>query len=262
MFRFALISALVAVSLAGCGGSGSKAKLTESQKQEFASTLESAGRSQKVAENAQRNSSAPRTLVVVPSPSAEEQMAAKLNGSCDFETIVPKGFDGGTVGFPTGPQQQGIAVNGPRCPIQFKFLVTTTLSQTSMSLAMDLAYSVADGGYKALNDIFGMTLKGEFNANKTSGEGEFKGTMSSHKHGEIPFGMQMSGTENKIEIIYTWDLPSIPVEIKVVQNKGSQDPEIAMNGERMTVKQFQELIAKGGGAFTKMTEGAHSPQAE
>lgn len=258
MKRVLVTGVIAMLTVVGCGGP--KNKLTDEQKKNFADIMESTGRSQQVAKQAQRNSPS-QALQRSTSLPPDQQMLAKLRaGQCRYQVTTPKKFDEGGA-FTSGPIEQGFSVEGDGCPIQLSFAVKSELTQTDFTVNLDMSYSVNDDEYKKLNDVYAFRLKGEAKADRSGGRGDFSGAIGSQKYGDVPMVIKLSGDKDQMEWIYSFDVPNMPVEIRVVQKAGGA-LEITRNGETLTKAEFQALMNKGGDAFAPVTPEAGSRQAE
>jgi len=268
MQKFVIFTVAALFMVAGCGGS--KTKLTSEQKAEFADTLESAGRAQKVGktgaqtsgrfsaiEGSTRSSSSQKDI--------EAQMYSKLQSAdCDFKFSEPQSFDAGSSPMSALNQKMEWSVEGNSCPLVMNFSFTTTTSgQTEndfkMKMAMDMNFTISDEELKKLNDVYAMTLKGEITADKNGANGSFDGKIKSVTHGDIPVSMKISGSKDSAEVSYNVDMPKYSVEMKMTVSKDGK-PEYTLNGEKMTEQEFQDLMSKGGEGFTAAQQGGTKKQ--
>lgn len=232
--------------LVSCGG---PKKLTDGQRDEFASTLESAGRAQRSASSlkssGRSNQATNHVFNSNGSDPIEAEMANKLK-TCDATFYEPQSGQAMAPSDPfSQPMKMGFEIKGGNCPVSFTFV--TAIAATGMS--MNLAYEVLNPDFKKLNDVYGMTLNGEIKASESGASGGFKGKLMSQKHGEIPTEISLSGNNDSMELKMTWEFPTYTVELKAVGSQGKV--EYFENGVSITEKEFQDLVAKGGSAFSQ-----------
>jgi len=236
MRTFTYLTLALSLFIAGCGG---KSKLTAEQKAEFADTMESTGRGQKVAETSSKASGRVSFMSTedLSAKDIESKIYSKLQSAQNKCTYPEPSFSQGKISW---------GVEGAECPMTMKF----SFEQAgAMGMKMELNYLVQDDEIKKLNDVYGMTLGGTITGSEKGAGGTLKGSIKSAKHGEIPVALSLNASESSVEMTYSVDMPKAPVEMKVAMNKDGK-AEYTINGESMDQSEFQALLAKGGPGFT------------
>ena len=243
-YLIGLMAVVALLSLAACGKS--PGALTDSQKTEFGTFMDSTGRAQKAVNAASPN---PQTMAVAPTlengDNGQNLMSDKLQHNCGVNV------EGGEAGF-------SMKADGAGCPVAMDMKMSMKNSQSGTEVSAEINYSVKNPEYAKLNDVDSISMKQTMSikgGESTTGKFEMSGKIHSQSKGDVKLSGNGSLDANKSsiksDVTLRFEFSDYTVEFKVAQK--DQDMTYTLNGDKISEKDFNEYFRRGGKAFETET---------
>jgi hypothetical protein len=286
MKHFSWLCAGVLLLAIGCGKN-----LSDEQKAQFHSTMQSTGRSMTAVATAGGHGGGQNALInalagaVDAKDEAKLKMASRLQqavleNKCTISAVIPDALVFSAKN--AGKASFTLMATGAQCPVKMNFTLdfNTTIDQMSgdleMRIGVDAMYQVVDAEYKKLNDVTGFEFKGNITFSQRGMTNhllsialtaDVKGKIHSESQGDLPLtltsniqGSQAGGASGELAVSLKYPDHSVTMKAQV---GGDGKAKYTLNDDDISQAEFEQVIAEffGGTAPSKSQPFAAALQA-